>query len=59
MRALWIESGDMRSIESETPVPRKGEALIRVSKVGICGTDLALAQGMHRFRGVPDRKSVV
>jgi threonine dehydrogenase-like Zn-dependent dehydrogenase len=59
MRALWIEGqNDIQPIESDTPMRGPGEALIRVNKVGICGTDLALVRGMHRFRGVPGHEFV-
>lgn len=35
------------------PVPSKGEVLVRVEHVGICGSDLALlrAGGDRRFQG--------
>ncbi|MDT0196756.1 alcohol dehydrogenase catalytic domain-containing protein [Arthrobacter sp. AB6] len=34
------------------PQPAKGEALVRVSKVGICGSDLAILRG-HHARALP------
>ena len=32
--------------EKEAPVQAKGEALLRIKKVGICGTDLVLQPGV-------------
>jgi 2-desacetyl-2-hydroxyethyl bacteriochlorophyllide A dehydrogenase len=47
MRALVCESpGVLGYIEQKKPVFRSEEALVRIRKVGICGTDL------HAFKGV-------
>lgn len=54
MRALLL-TGHGLSVDSTypRPVPQSGEALIRVTLVGICATDLALVQGYKGgFRGV-------
>ncbi|GAA4343396.1 zinc-dependent alcohol dehydrogenase [Microbacterium rhizosphaerae] len=41
MRALrWHARGDLRVETVPTPRPRAGEALIRVERVGLCGTDV-------------------
>ncbi len=40
------------------PVPGKGEALIRVTKAGICHTDLEIAAGYMDFTGVPGHEFV-
>ena len=51
MKALWLEN---RAVSlREVPVPDSdGEALIRVSLSGICGTDLELVRGYYPFTGV-------
>jgi 2-desacetyl-2-hydroxyethyl bacteriochlorophyllide A dehydrogenase len=36
---------EFRSVDVEVPVPQPGETLVRVKRIGICGTDL------HAFRG--------
>jgi threonine dehydrogenase-like Zn-dependent dehydrogenase len=38
--------------ELPIPAPGPGEVLIRVSLVGICGTDRQILQGYHNFRGI-------
>ena len=38
--------------EHPRPRPGSGEALIRVTKAGICATDLELVRGYKGFRGV-------
>lgn len=59
MRALWIEHGRL-SLRDDLPIPRpaQGEALVRVLEAGICGTDLELMRGYHRFVGVPGHELV-
>ena len=51
MKALWLENNqlDLRDV----PMPEKtDEALIRISKIGICSTDLELVKGYYPFSGV-------
>lgn len=53
MRALvYNETGLV--LDTDYPMPKSvnGEALIRVSLVGICNTDLEIARGYMGFRGV-------
>lgn len=41
MRALRLHAtGDLRLSEEERPKPREGETLVRVTAVGLCGSDL-------------------
>jgi len=40
------------------PVPSPGEALVRVSVAGICGTDLELVKGYSGFHGTPGHEFV-
>jgi len=53
MRALIFERGMLR-LEKEypEPAPGEGEALIRVSQVGICNTDVEIVRGYLGFEGV-------
>lgn len=48
------EPGKLSVIDRPEPKPGPGEALVRIRRVGICGTDFHIFQGKH-----PDRKSVV
>ncbi len=58
MRALVIDDGRVSVADRDVPVPRRGEALVRVSRAGICGTDLELLAGYKGFRGVPGHEFV-
>ena len=54
MRALQcIEPGKLAVIDRPTPSPGPGEALVRVRRVGVCGTDLHIYEGSHPFLEYP------
>lgn len=52
MLGVWLENERLR-VRSDLPDPEpsEDEALIRVLRAGICGTDLALARGYRPGRG--------
>lgn len=51
MQALWLENKHLEM--REVPKPAKsGEALIRVRRAGVCGTDLELVKGYYPFTGI-------
>ena len=51
MRALVFD-GKLALREVDKPIPKPGEALIRVTLAGICGTDREILKGYSAFRGV-------
>jgi len=51
MKALCFD-GELKLRHVKRPRPRPGEALIRVSLAGICGTDLEILKGYSGFRGI-------
>lgn len=54
MRAAYITDVKQTEIrEIDKPVPKKGEVLIKIESVGICGSDLHLFLGVHAFRRPP------
>lgn len=59
MLAVWIAAGSLR-VRRDLPVPQPtaGEALVRVCRAGICGTDLQLLRGYADFRGTPGHEFV-
>lgn len=59
MHAL-LYSNNTLSLEKRypQPVPKTGEALIRVLLAGICNTDLEITRGYMDFRGVPGHEFV-
>ncbi len=57
MKSVYFD-GRLSMREVETPRPGPGEALIRVSVAGICGTDLQILKGYSGFRGIPGHEFV-
>ena len=57
---LAFKIGKRKLGPSETPQPwlRRGWALIRVLRAGICNTDIELLRGYQAFRGVPGHEFV-
>ncbi|RKL62016.1 alcohol dehydrogenase [Thermoanaerobacteraceae bacterium SP2] len=54
MKAVFIkEPGKIEIIEKEKPVPKKGEALLKVKYCGICGSDIATYTGNQPFATYP------
>jgi L-iditol 2-dehydrogenase len=48
---VWHGPDDLRLERVPRPLPRSGEALLRVEAAGICGTDLRIAHGQHAKYG--------
>ncbi len=58
MKALWLEDKQLH-LREDLPRPAKpGEALIKIRRAGICGTDLEMVKGYYPFRGVPGHEFV-
>jgi len=59
MLALWLEDRKL-SLRDDLPrpVPRSGEALIRVTTAGICATDLEMVKGYYPYSGIPGHEFV-
>lgn len=50
MKAVAVTPGvadSLRLVGMEEPAAGPGEVLVQVSQVGVCGTDMAIATGMH------------
>jgi threonine dehydrogenase-like Zn-dependent dehydrogenase len=58
MKALWLSAAGLGLREDVTLAETAAqEACVRVLAAGICGTDLALADGLYPFEGVPGQDS--
>ena len=54
MRALLcVKPGELAVVERSRPSPGPGEALVRIRRAGVCGTDLHIYEGSHPFLVYP------
>lgn len=54
MKAIVCEKpGLLKAIEKEKPTPQPGESLLRIKRIGICGTDLHAYAGNQPFFSYP------
>lgn len=59
MPGIWLENQSLHYTNDLCmPTPGDGEALIKVSLAGICGTDLQLLKGYYPFTGIPGHEFV-
>lgn len=45
--------GEIHFREVETPVPGKGEVLVKIMRIGVCGSDIHVYHGEHPFTSYP------
>ncbi len=57
MQALWLENNHIDLRDVPTPA-HPAEALIKVRRAGICGTDLELVRGYYPYTGIPGHEFV-
>jgi 2-desacetyl-2-hydroxyethyl bacteriochlorophyllide A dehydrogenase len=54
MKAVVCEEPfDLRLVDRAAPEPAKGEVLVRIQRVGLCGTDYHIFAGRHPFLAYP------
>ena len=51
MQALQWNGTNLAVNEVPAPVPAQGEVLVRLSRAGICNTDLEIIRGYYPFHG--------
>lgn len=54
MRAVICDTpGTLRLTERARPEPKEGEVVLRIRRMGVCGTDLHIFQGKHPYLEYP------
>jgi L-iditol 2-dehydrogenase len=53
-QAVMTRPGKIEFRDAPVPVPGKGQVLIRVRRIGICGSDVHVYHGKHPFTPYPD-----
>lgn len=52
-QAVMTAPGEIIFQEIEPPVPRYGDVLLRIQRIGICGSDMHVYHGKHPFTSYP------
>ena len=53
LQQVMTASGKIEFREIPTPEPQPGEALIKIMKIGVCGSDIHVYHGEHPFTSYP------
>jgi 2-desacetyl-2-hydroxyethyl bacteriochlorophyllide A dehydrogenase len=54
MRALLcVKPGELALVDRPRPTPGHGEVLVRITRAGVCGTDLHIFEGSHPYLTYP------
>ncbi len=53
LQQVMTAPGKIEFREVETPVPQKGEVLVKIQKIGVCGSDIHVYHGEHPFTKYP------
>lgn len=52
-QAIMTAPGEIEFRDIEAPVPGEGEVLLRVQRIGVCGSDVHVYHGKHPYTGYP------
>jgi L-gulonate 5-dehydrogenase len=52
-KAVTVQAGRMVVVEAPDPTPAEGEAVVRIERVGLCGSDYHLFLGDHPYARFP------
>lgn len=55
MKAVICQNTELQVVELPEPVPAKGQALVKVLRCGICGSDLHMRHHCDEFKAVVDK----
>lgn len=52
-QAIMTAPGEIEIREIQEPVPGTGEVLLRIQRIGVCGSDVHVYHGKHPYTGYP------
>ncbi len=52
-QAIMTAPGEIEFRDIEIPIPGEGEVLLRVQRIGVCGSDVHVYHGKHPYTGYP------
>jgi L-iditol 2-dehydrogenase len=52
-QAVMVKAGEIEVLDVPAPAPSQGEVLLRVQRIGVCGSDIHVYHGKHPLTGYP------
>jgi L-iditol 2-dehydrogenase len=52
-QAVMVKAGEIEVHDVPAPAPSQGEVLLRVQRIGVCGSDIHVYHGKHPLTGYP------
>jgi len=52
-QAIMTAPGEIEIREIQEPVAGEGEVLLRIQRIGVCGSDMHVYHGKHPYTGYP------
>jgi L-iditol 2-dehydrogenase len=52
-QAVMTEPGKIEIRDIQVPAPGPGEVLLRIQRIGVCGSDVHVYHGKHPYTGYP------
>ena len=53
LQQVMTSPGEIMFREMETPIPAAGEVLVKIERIGVCGSDIHVWHGKHPFTSYP------
>jgi L-iditol 2-dehydrogenase len=53
LQAVMIEPGKIEIRDVDKPIPKDDQVLVRMKRIGVCGSDIHVYHGMHPYTGYP------
>ena len=53
LQQVMTSPGEIMFREMETPIPAAGEVLVKIERIGVCGSDIHVWHGKHPFTSFP------
>jgi L-iditol 2-dehydrogenase len=53
LQAIMTKPGEIQFNEIDTPIPKPKEVLLKIRKIGVCGSDIHVYHGLHPYTPFP------
>lgn len=56
LQAIMTKPGEIQFNEIDKPIPKPNEVLLKIRKIGVCGSDIHVYHGLHPYTSFPSPK---